>query len=53
MKCGFEEKECTDKCSYFNTCARNPYRKKKEGVTLPHSEHKPIYHRADNSATHR
>ena len=33
MKCGFnkrtENKDCTDKCIYFQTCARNPYRKEK------------------------
>lgn len=28
MKCGFEnQKECTDACKHFNTCARNPHRK--------------------------
>lgn len=30
MKCGFEDKECTEKCKYFNTCARNPHRKGNE-----------------------
>lgn len=24
MKCGFEEKECTEACKHFNTCTRNP-----------------------------
>lgn len=26
MQCEFEEQECTEKCRYYNTCARNPYR---------------------------
>lgn len=30
MKCGFEEKECTEKCKYFHTCVRNPYRKEQD-----------------------
>lgn len=31
MKCGFEDwKECTEKCKYFNTCARNPVRNEEE-----------------------
>ena len=30
-KCGFDEKEpCTRKCIYFDTCTRNPNKKKKE-----------------------
>jgi hypothetical protein len=28
MECGFENKECTDKCPHFKTCIRNPHRKK-------------------------
>lgn len=39
-QCGFEYKECTEKCKYFNTCARNPHRKvatsKKRRVTTLH-----------------
>ena len=30
MKCGFENKECTDRCKYFQTCSRNPYRKDRD-----------------------
>lgn len=29
MKCGFEYKECTEKCRFFETCARNPHRDEK------------------------
>ena len=29
-KCGFDEKEaCTRKCIYFDTCTRNPNKKRK------------------------
>ncbi len=30
MKCGFEDKECTEKCKYFNTCTRNEHNYKRE-----------------------
>ena len=34
MKCAFikpgEDRECTEKCKYFNTCARNPHGYKRE-----------------------
>lgn len=30
-KCGFDEKEpCTKKCIYFDTCTRNPNKKRKK-----------------------
>lgn len=34
-KCGFDNLiECNEKCKYFETCARNPYRKKTEEKTM-------------------
>lgn len=34
-KCGFDNLiECNEKCKYFETCTRNPYRKKTEEKTM-------------------
>lgn len=32
MKCGFEYKECTEKCRFFETCARNPHREEQNAA---------------------
>ena len=36
LKCGFEPKDCTKACKYYETCTRNPYKEKERTVRKPH-----------------